>query len=206
MKTLQNNLLYLSVVIALVISSHSVLADDLNPPLYRGDPLSVFAHWTLDPSGVFGLSQFSWVDDSDPSTTLYPFIPYYTTGTTSGTYDFRIPNFVDEEPIKFLRIQLTWIGTTQPPLGITSTAWENNVPIPGIVTFASSPLVFTQPDGGYQFFDIEYQPNPDFENIQIYLPPDASLVQVVVDTVSTVPEPATMALLALGGLLLRKRK
>ena len=181
--------------------------DDLNPPTWRGGPLSVYAHWSADASGLLSLDQFSSVDDNDPSTYLHPLLPSTpVVPTTSNIYQFQLPNFVDELPIKYMRVQLTWIGTTQPPIYLISVGQDGINSIPGVITFTSSPLVFTQPDGGYQYYDIEFRPNPDFERVHVQLPPDGLLVQVVIDTISTVPEPATIGLLALGGLMLRKRR
>lgn len=89
--------------------------------------------------------------------------------------------------------------------GVDSTGFEGSTPVPGLVTFASTPLVFTQPDGGYQYFDLEYRPNPDYETITVQVADGAQLVQVMIDSVS-VPEPATIGLLAFGTLaMLRKR-
>lgn len=183
--------------------------DDRNPPPYRGEPLSVHAHWLVDPSGLFVLSEFSWADDDDPSTYLSPLTPSVLIDPAAGVYGFEVPNFVDELPIKLLRIQLTWTGTTQPPLFLASIGIDGGNAVPGVVTFASTPLVFTQPPGGYQYFDIEYKPNPDFEQIRVQLPPDVSLDQVVIDSISTVPEPAASGLLIWGGMgitALRRRR
>jgi hypothetical protein len=190
--------------VVLTCSWSTVLADDLNPPPYRGNPLSVHVHWALDANGVFSLIQFSSVDDSDPSTNLISFPPTYVFNPAIGKADLRIPNFIDQEPIKYLRMQLTWTGTAQLPLNILSNAFDAGNPVAGILT-GTSPVVIT-PVGYYQYYDFQYQPNPDFEEIHIHLPPDASITQVVVDSVSTIPEPATMSLLALGGLALLRRK
>lgn len=184
-----------------VLSVSLVTADDINPPAYRGEPLSVYAHWKAEASGLLILDQFQWVDDNDPSTTLTPFQPIVNFDPGTGGYDFRIPNFIDELPIKYLRLQLTWVGTTQPPIAVSGVGYDGGQVYPGAVS-ASTPLVFTQPDGGYQYFDFQFKPNPDFETLQVHLAPDALLVQVVVDSISTVPEPATLGLFGLGGLTL----
>jgi len=208
MKTQKRNLIQSYFILIILLVSSFVLADDLNPPSYRGGPLSVHTHWLADASGQLYLDQFFSVDDADPTATyLYPLQPTVFMNPTTGIYDFRIPNFVDELPLKLLRLQLTWIGTTMPPLGVSALGNDNYQWLPGVVTFISSPLVFTQPDGGYQYFDIEFKPNPDWETINIQLSPDAQLVQVVIDSISTIPEPATMGLLAFGSIaVMRYRK
>lgn len=208
MKTSMNTRIGLSLVWTMLsvvaLSWTPARGDDLNPPPYRGQPLSVHAHWLSDPSsGALALNQFSWVDDSDPSTYLHPLIPGVAPGFNND-YRFELPNFVDELPLKLLRLQLTWTGTTQPPLSLFSHGLDIGQVIPGVITYSSNPLVFTQPDGGYQYFDIEFRPNPDLEYVFVTVPADAVLSQVVIDTIS-VPEPATLALLAAGGLVLRRR-
>lgn len=182
-----------------------VFADDINPPPYRGAPLSVYAHWKADASAQLSLDQFLWADDNDPFTYLMTFSPIVMADPANGSYDFRIPNFVDELPIKYLRLQLTWVGTTQPPIAVSGLGFDSGLSVSGLVTFVSAPLVFTQPDGGYQYFDFVFKPNPDFEQLQVHLAPDAILVQAVVDSISTVPEPAMLGLLSLGFVFLRRR-
>lgn len=173
---------------------------DLNPPSYRGQPLSVHAHWNVDPasgSWDLGLTQFSWVDDTDPTTYLHStIVPNPVVKDPNNGYQFILPNFVDELPLKQLRIQLTWSGTTQPPVAVTGYGLDIGQHIPGAVTFVSTPLVFTQPDGGYQFFDMEFRPNPDLEFLYVTVPSDGHLDQVVIDTIST-PEPASLSLVGL---------
>lgn len=198
--------LVLGMCLILGLSWTSAHGDDLNPPDYRGGPLSVYAHWSGDDTGGLYLEGFSWVDDNDPDTYLYPLdLAEWFPRPETGSYLFEVPNFVDEMPIKYLRLQLTWTGTTLPPLDVHSAGMESGDLVPGIITYVSEPLVFTQPDGGYQYFDIEYRPNPDFEWIHIQLHPDAHLTQVVVDSIS-IPEPATLGLLVLGGLVMSRRR
>lgn len=189
---------------------NAVQADDLNSPRYRGDDLSVFVHW----AGQTGLPQepeWNWVDDNDPSTYLFPeMAPSFSSVDdplgTGTQYQFLVPNIVDELPLKLLRVQLTWEGTTAPPILIDPIGAEGSAGVNGVVTFASTPNVYTQPDGGYQYFDIEFRPNPDYEWINVTLPENAELVQVVIDSISTVPEPATLVLLALGTFAVRGGK
>lgn len=193
-------------IMLLIVLSAPVSADDLNPPDYRGLPLSVFVHWA-GTGGSLHEPIWNWVDDNDPSTYIEPgFVPSLTIVPDPYGYSLEIPNIVDELPLKKLRIQLTWQGTTQPPISISAEGFDGGVIVPGIVTGITNPLVFTQPDGGYQYFDIEFRPNPDFEILHVNLPQNAKLVQVVVDSISTVPEPATVGLLALGSVVTMRRR
>ena len=62
-------------------------------------------------------------------------------------------------------------------------------------------------DGWYKAtYDILIEPNPGWERIQIKPDSCTSYIDSVVVETICIPEPATMALLALGGLLLRKKK
>jgi hypothetical protein len=189
-----------------VFSSTLSLADDLTPPPYRGDPLSVHAHWNFVPgSTILNLTSWSSVDDSDPTTTLYPnFTPNLQIIPNNGFYQFQIPNWIDNLPVKYLRLQLAWGGTTQSPLTISSQGLDGVNPVVAAITFASTPQILTS--GVYQYFDLEFQPNPDFERVNVQLPANNYLTQAVIDTVSTVPEPATMSLLGLGAVALLQRK
>lgn len=205
MKNQMTNKFYLIVTAFIIAQSNFVFADDLNPPSYRGNPLSVYAHWN-DTTGLQN-PDWSWVEDSDPSTYLYPGSPSLSlmSGTTN-VYTLIVPNFIDEMPLKLLRLQLTWVGTTSPPVSISGLGFDGSDVSNGIVTFASTPLVFTQPDGGYQYFDMEFRPNPDLERLDFIIAPGAELVQVVFDSIS-IPEPTSIAMLVFGGLaLLHKRK
>jgi hypothetical protein len=202
-----NIALALVVVSILVLSGSSAFADDLNPPSYRGNPLSVNAEWQL----VFGtnflnLTQWSSIDDSDSATNLYPFFtPSPQIQPMGDIYQFQVPNWVDQMPVKYMRLQLTWLGTTQPPINLFSEGLDGVNLISGVITY-SSPVQAISPAFTYQYFDFEFHPNLDFERVHIQLPPNGLLSQVVVDTVSTVPEPATIGLLGLGVLSLLRRK
>ncbi len=212
MKTqIQNHVRILIVALIAALTINVTLADDLNPPTYRGDPLSVYAHWqnlpgtpllVLDPTDP---TQFNWVDDSDPTTFLDP-LPVSDV-VIGPDYQFNLPNFVDNLPVKYMRLQVTWQLDPTPPPIIGLSGEESGNPVPGNIVY-SSPVTIVDPAAAifYQYYDIEFYPNPDHER-WVIISPNAPLVQVVADTVSTVPEPATLALLCVGSLgLLRKRR
>ena len=93
------------------------------------------------------------------------------------------------------------------PAVVGLSAFDPTGTVTSSVVF-SSPVLTVDPAAAiyYQYHDIEFKPNPDFERWLI-ISPNAPIIQVVADTVSTVPEPATLSLLTLGSLaLLRKRK
>jgi len=197
----------LAAVIGVIFSGSAVLGHDITPPPYRGAPLSVYAHWNLVAgSTTLNLTNWSSQDDTDPTTYLYPNFttPNPQVTPNGGSYDFQIPNWVDNMPIKYLRLQMTWVGTTQSPLNILTQGLDGVNPVVGNITFASTPIILTS--GVYQYFDFEYKPNPDFERIHVTLPGNNYLIQTVVDSVSTIPEPATLALLGIGGLAMRYKK
>jgi hypothetical protein len=209
MKTqIRNSVRFIAMVAVLALASHTVLGDDLNPPPYRGDPLSVFSEWQLVPGSLI-LNQTQWntVASSNPAETLST-VPVSTQilPDPAGSYDFQLPNWIDNQPIKFLRLQLTWENAPSGPVNVFSQAMDGINPILGNITFASVPVLSNTGAGWYQYFDLEFKPNPDFERLHVTPPPGGYLTQAVIDTVSTVPEPATMAILALGGLVLRGKR
>ncbi|MBM4102625.1 MAG: PEP-CTERM sorting domain-containing protein [Planctomycetes bacterium] len=194
--------------VAMVVPWSVATADDLNPPLYRGKPLSVFAEWQLVPgSTILNLTQSNWVDDNDPSTTLHP-LPFSNPvqPNAPGQYQFQLPNWIDKEPIKYMRVQLTWMGDLNPPISLASQALDGTNTIWGQTVNISPLQVDAAQIKAYQYYDLIFQPNPDFERVNVTLNPNSVLSQVVIDTVSTVPEPATMGLLGLGALNLLWRK
>lgn len=203
----QKHFAHILIVAAIAaVTVNATFADDLNPAPYRGDPLSVYGHWqNIDGTANLTMTEFLFVDDADPTTTLDPLAPTdYVIPTPDHVYEFALPNWIDTMPIKYMRLQLTWIGDPTEPLDIPISGVEGTTGVPGNIVF-TSPVVAT-PVGFYQYYDIEFKPNPDAERWLVILPDTNLLVQAVADTVSTVPEPATMVLLGFGGLLLRKRR
>ena len=162
------------------------------------------------------------VDDLDPATYLYNvFATHLDFDTSPGwaltppqgggihnpledaTFQASVVNWVDLEPIKFLRVQMTFMD-----------ALGNGAPsIIGVDGYG--PISGGEPhdelfDGhadvapNQWFEDWIITPNPDWEAIQFFLPMGTVVEQIVIDTVS--PEPATMGMLAIGALALLRRR
>ena len=176
-----------AVVMGVLFSWSGAYGDNLNPPSYVGNPLSVNAEWQLLPgSTILNLTQWSSVDDTDPTTILYPnFTPTPQIMPQNGYYQFQLPNWVDNLPMKYMRVQLTWLNDLQPPISIFSQALDGVNSIMGSITFVSPVQVDAAGIKAYQYYDFVFKPNPDFERINLQMSPNSVLSQVVVDTVST---------------------
>jgi hypothetical protein len=196
---------FMATLMAVLLIASITYGHDLTPPPYRGSPLSVSAEWQYLPGTTFlNLTNWSSVDDSDPSTYLYPnFTPTAQVIPNAGIYQLQIPNFVDNMAVKYMRVQLTWDNTLQPPVNIFSQALDGTNSIFASIVYTSTPIVLS--NGVYQYYDFVFKPNPDFERLHVEMPANALLTQIVVDTVST-PEPATIMMLGLGALTMLRRK
>ncbi len=197
---------FFAAALVLTLFYSIAFGDDLNPPSYRKTPLSVNAQWNFVPgTTILNLTNWSSVDDTDPTTYLYPnFTPDPQIIPNGGIYQWQVPNWVDNMPIKYMRLQLAWGGTNQTPFNVFSQGLDGvNLINAGITSI--SPVTATSA-GFYQYIDFTFQPNPDFERIHVELPASNYLTQAVVDTVSTIPEPATIVLLGLGAMGFIRRK
>jgi hypothetical protein len=207
MKTqMRNHVQLIAMAAVLAFSATSVLGDDLNPPSYRGGPLSVFSEWQLLPGTVIlNQTQYNtvgggpWILSPVPvSTQVLP--------DPTGAYDFQLPNWKDNMPIKYMRVQLSWDNGPAGPVNVFSQAIWANTSINGNITFASTPTLNASGNGWYQYFDLTFQPNPEWERVHVQLPAGSLMTQAVIDTISTVPEPATVAILGFGALALRGKR
>ena len=204
-------------------------ADDLNPPPYRGGNRSTLAEWDFDQDGTNPL-----LPDGDLPTVVGDFntaldvafpngAPHPSGFANTGlTYNgegfsnnddvthpmtFNIPNWIDLEPFKLLRLQVTYTGPTP------GTDVFGFLGVVGTADLVSETLVNTVPgtvgQSLYFYQDWELRPNPDWEQVVLFLQPGTFIDQVVIDTIS-IPEPSSivlgaMGLLAIGRVARRQR-
>ncbi len=213
-------------VLILAALAAPVLADDFAPPPYRNDPLWYYAEWDTFVLGDFSVginpdfedSQ----DDSDPATYLYNnFFTHLDFDGPTGwnwappggggiineardaTFVANVINWVDLEPEKYLRVQMTFTDGGNGAPDITQV--EGFGPVSGgdpHQTFADPPMMV---DANHFYQDFIIMPNPDWEQIEFFLPMGTSVDQLIIESVS-VPEPATMSLIALGAIAILKRR
>ncbi len=209
----------------MLVATGAAFADDFAPPWYRGLPLSVYAEWEFtQPIAGFDIypEVFSSVGGNG---TLYDgfatkaelespndwtWVPgdgdggIAPTTTFGGVISFKVQNFIDQEPEKLLRIQFTFDNPLafQPPEFIGAEGVFQGEPpilVPGSVVGGA--VV----DGRHVYWDLLFQPNPNWEHIDVIIPFGTVLDEVVIDSVS-IPAPGALALLGAGLLAGRRRR
>jgi len=204
----------LAVSVLMLICVVQSRADNLYAPPYAGDPLSYEAHWDFNTQPNFGTGLPPDSEAYMPGTaneTLYA--GFSTHIDLSGTWNWdedssifptgngsmgvNVINWVDEMPLKQLRVQVYWSGLTAPTIvGVLGD--EEGQQVPG------NPVGgFTEP--GVIVEDWGIEPNPDWEQIQIDVPGGTSIDQIDIHSVS-LPEPTSLALMGAAGLILLPRR
>ncbi|MBN1919099.1 MAG: PEP-CTERM sorting domain-containing protein [Verrucomicrobia bacterium] len=225
--------LQLACVLVVCLFAVSAFADDLIPPPWRGELGSTVQEWDFFGPGVYNPTKASY--DYSPDGNNVPFFNPYGDPIAhvwpgvdqvyqpewgdrigvwplSGVIDIEVPNNPVPNPVKEIWIQLTWaqqtpqsavnpIVTVDPTYLVTGPQVMDDIIL--------GPTNEGTGDGLWHhttwLFLVE--PNPDFEVIRIS--GTVMVDQIVVDTICRpIPEPATLAILGLGGLavLLRKRR
>lgn len=204
-------------------------ADDLNPPPWTRSGAanrSTSAEWDFTGSPTAGLPNpllpdgntvplikgdfAAALDAAFPAGAPHPSGFANSSLTFTGTgfinndevthpISFNVPNWIDQEPFKFLRLQVTYTG----PAPLTEVFGFLGVPGDSalVTEAASNPVFGTAGNSLYFYQDWELRPNPDWEQLVLNVPPGTFIDQVVIDTIST-PEPSTIALGLIGLLAL----
>ncbi len=208
----------LTAILCLLILPQIARADDLVTPTWRGQPGTTGQAWEFNSplaTGVF--------PDGTPAGALPPIgetqvtqiISHSAAGwlpsdmgrdgvwPLSGEMHFLIENYIRDNPLKMVQMQLVWRPQNpQATSGNEPTLFFINPTIDSALLRSDMPLGDVWTHSTYTW---EYRPNPQFEEFHIL--GDINVDQVVVETWCTVPEPATIGLLALGSLgLVARRK
>jgi hypothetical protein len=210
--------LQMGCVLFVCLFAVSALGDDPFSPPWRGEPGTTYAEYNFDPgSDPFNplVPPDAWVGPGDPppaDVTLGPGMEYQEEWggrigvvPLSGEIVIDVPNYLVPNPYKEIWVQLTWAAQD---VGMEPLVWVETEP--GYLvqpTELINELVLEPtneaPPAGLNWMHSTYriivEPNPAFETIII----SGSIMvdQVVFDT-WCVPEPATLSLLGLGGLVL----
>ena len=206
--------LILTIALAVLSSPSVLVADDLNPPSYRGGPLSTSAEWdfltdqspeSIQPDGtnvplVVGdaapiLNAEFPTGAPYPSGAIFGDVLYssvsngaYRGGPTGdGILVFNVPNWIDEEPFKRLRLQVTYAGPAPGSLvigflGVPGTSSGVTVLRVDRLDIPTSNML--PPGMSYFSEDWQIMPNPDWEQVALFLHEGTVVDQVVIDTIS----------------------
>jgi hypothetical protein len=186
---------------ALALFTASALADDLNPPPWRGDPGSTWEEWEFKTSSPLALPSGAVNIYGTPYALVEGHDWQFSVGAREGVWSLSglmaiyVPN-TPELWVKTVLLQLTYRDT--PGDAVTGTpdiGMVNNV---GVAFPLTPTLTQVLPDGWtYCLYTGTIDPNPPFEVIGIG--GDIDVDQIVIDTFC--PEPQTYGLLAGLGLL-----
>lgn len=187
-----------TIALTVVIFSATVFGGFADP-IYRGDNNSVHVIYErADTDNVW--SQTLW--ETGPS--AYDLHQLEDNGRCMEYDDedgiqhiIDVPNFIDDLQFKYIRLQLTFSTEV---IGDQIRVYVNSYPgSSGEMQIIDQ----TVGDGVEHYIDIELQPNPDWEIIG--MSNTRNLTKIEIDTVS-IPEPASMALLGLGALAIRRKR
>jgi hypothetical protein len=204
------------IALALLLVCNVALADDLNPPPWRGQPGTTFQLWEFSNSTNPAAPTIDGNSYGDPIAAILGAFPKTRWMTTDRGQDgvwlteewiqLDIPNTDVTVPNSYKEIwlQMTFdVGTDSFPMVFT---------VPDADPYTLEPVLLAPDQVGtytYGIWDIILEPNPRLETIYI-LPRECTLYmdEIVVDTRCVViPEPATMLMMVLGGIafLIRRK-
>ncbi|MHC4912007.1 MAG: PEP-CTERM sorting domain-containing protein [Planctomycetota bacterium] len=193
--------LKLNFCLAVILASGSTSFGTLVPE-WRGTERSTYQEWSFSNDSTTPVPDSS-DNPGDPLLRVTPigdWIPDPGAWPLSGEIDVYIPNFDEPNPEKEIWLQLTW----QP--GGDLTPFLPDEPVVGVTPYTTMSMSRqdTSLNGWTEsWFVINLYPNPPAEWITIK--GDIIVDHLVIDT-RCVPEPATVALLGFGALVVFRRK
>jgi len=205
----------------------ALAALDLIPAPFRGQPGTVYAAWDFaTPTNPADADVVNFVPlPGSPLTQLFPSaelqnLGWLPAGVDGGWYglpghlytlpdggiiNITMPDFIDFEPIKQIWIQIRYLpGITSPYVAAIEAQDNVEGQVYGVLNGYTD---YT--DSGFRVESWSIVPNPDVEQIQIFVPYSVFVDSVVIDTIS-VPETSTLTMSAgglfiLGYLIIRRR-
>ena len=201
--------------VLLMAGASAVRADDLYPPDWRGDPGSTYQQWEFSTDNTTPPPDDVVNPYGTPSLTVIPYGSYkpewngrYGVWPLSGFVIANIPNNPVENLYKLVQIQLTWTvepgQTTIPCVGLTATL-ANGMPVSEeFIILLDEQTDDTLGQGWYHTtYLYKIIPNPVTETV--YISSSIMIDELVIDTIC-IPEPATLGLLGIGGVLILVRR
>lgn len=205
---------WLVCLIVSCLSFQAVVANDIVIPPWRGQPGTTFAEWTFSDSSPTPLPVLEDNPNGSSSTNVYPGVGQewwdvwggrQGVWPLSGTIEIEIPNYDVANPYKDIWIQLTWAPQA---LDTVPYVWEKltgtDATVVGEIMLDPTGEPPPADDNWYHTtYEIHLEPNPSVEIVRI----DGAIMvdQIVIDTICA-PEPASLLVLAVGGLMLRKKR
>jgi len=206
----------------LLLMNNQAWADDLFPPSWRSQPRTTLAEWDFttaaNPTPPDG-TLTTVVGDSGGMPMAEMESDLVWDAVFGGSWGpsgpgipinnlifLEIPNWIDQEPVKFVQIQLTY----QPGVDSPHVIDMGQIGVNDVSNKLSDSEMQIDPlDNLWHRTELwTIRPNPDSELIAIDVPRDSRVAQIVVDTIS-IPEPSCMALALLSLLattrILRRR-
>jgi hypothetical protein len=188
--------------------STTVLAEDIFPPPWRGQPGTTWADWEFLTPNPTPLPEVQFNPYGDSSTVVYPGFSqtwqqewggHVGVWPLSGVAFIEIPNSPVPNPYKDIWVQVTWAAQVPGPGGQPYVSEEYSGLTGSLINQIALGPTNAQPspplgDTWYQsVYQIRIQPNPPHEKIVIG--GSIMLDELVIDTYC-VPEPATLIMFA----------
>ena len=202
---------YLGFVLVVGLMVTPAVAEDLNPPYWRGLEGTTFARWEFGNDDPYPPPDDYYNPYGMPEMEVEPLVDWYQTydgregvWALSGEIWIDIWNQSVPLPYKWIWVQITWTPMEfEPnPFPIVEEIYTTGGPYYG--TLEDERVIGPDPYEWYHSsYWIELSPNPNFETI--YIGGDIYVDEVVIDT-WCFPEPASLSLLALGSLFVLRRK
>lgn len=207
--------------VAVMFSSGIVFAAlDYVPAPWRTDPIgqppTTYQSWdfTTDANPTapdvdlnpYGTAELTVTGDFFSNTVWYETLPGYPNHQGIWGYEEDIqvllPNNPVQNPYKEVWVQITYTASNAPNIYVLPEGNE--------LEYVFMDLVDNQDIGDGWFHAAYYaivEPNPTFE-LNVIRPADCTLYvdDLIIETVCDVPEPATLAILGLGALLMRTKR